>query len=556
MPPMIGAAAVPNEQDFILSSLAPSPGQKRLALAVVLLLVFAFLAIVGPLATVQLPRVNAFIPIYSTAMLVTDSITALLLFAQFSILRSRALLVISSGYLFTALMVIPWLLTFPGVITATGLLGAGLQSTVWLFMMWHAGFALSVIAYALLKEGDPTNRLWPGSVRSALATSVGVTAGVVCAVTYVATVDDPQLPPLMRDDVRLSPLWPYAAAVPVLLSVTAGALLWVRRRSVLDLWLMVVMCAYVIEIGLIRFPVPARFSIGWYGGRVIGVLSGSLVLFVLLYEITTLYARLLRAVSAQHRERAARLMTGDVVSASIAHEIRQPLAAMTASAAAGRRWLNREAPDLPEALAAFDAISATGQRASAMIEGIRAMFKKDPATRTSIDLTDLVAEALGLLGGELRAHRISVRTEAPRRAPRVNGDRVLLQQVLVNLIANAIESMASTEGPRELSVEAAVHETGGVLISVADTGPGIPPQDRDRIFKPHFTTKAHGMGMGLSICRSIVEAHDGQIWVSANQPHGAIFQFLIPAGREKQAGAESFETGSPRGDDRLGVTPP
>jgi signal transduction histidine kinase len=526
---MIGTAAVLNEQDFILSSLAPSPGQKRLALAVVLVLVLAFFLIAGPLAPVQFRRVEAFFPTYATAIFVNNSITAVLLFAQFSILRSRALLVISSGYLFTALMLIPRMMMFPGLFAPTGLLGASLQSSLWIYLMTHAGFTLSVIAYALLKDRDPTKRLHRGSVRAAILAGVGVALSLVGAATYAVTADDPSLPALMLDTVRPAPLYPYVAAIPLLLSVAAGALLWVRRRSILDLWLMVVMCAYAVEICLVAFPVRPRFSVGWYSSRILEVLSGSFVLFVLLYEITTLYARLLRALSALGRERAARLMTGDVVSASIAHEIRQPLAAMTASAAAGRRWLKRETPDIPEALAMFDAISTCGQRASAVIEGIRAMFRKDPATRTAIDLNDLVSAALGLLGGELRAHRITVRTEASRQLPRVNGDRVQLQQVLVNLIANAIDSMADTDGPRELSVESRIHETGGVVISVADVGPGIAPADMDRIFKPHFTTKAHGMGLGLSICRSIVEAHDGQLWVSANEPHGAVFQFLVPA---------------------------
>ncbi|RAK59781.1 two-component sensor histidine kinase [Phenylobacterium hankyongense] len=542
---MIGAAAVLKEQDFILSSLAPSPGQKRLALAVVVFLLAAFFTIVGPLAAVHLPKVGAFIAIYATAMFVTDMITAVLLFAQFSILRSRALLAISSGYLFAALMVIPWMLTFPSVIAPTGLLGAGLQSTVWLYMIWHAGFPIMVIAYALLKDVDPTQRLWAGSVRTAILWTVGLTAGVVCAATYLVTAD-PQLPPLMLDPVQLSPLWAYAAAGPILLSVTAGVLLWTRRRSVLDLWLMVVMCAYVIEIGLIRFPIPARYSIGWYSGRVIGVLSASLVLFVLLYEITTLYAGLLRAVSAQRREREARLMTGDAVSASIAHEIRQPLAAMTTSAAAGRRWLNRETPDLPEAMAAFEAISTAGERAGALIEGIRAMFRKDAMTRTSVDMNELVSEALGQLSDELREHRISVRTELPTRAPRVTGDRVQLQQVLVNLIANAIDAMANTEGPRELRVKSAAHEAGGAVISVSDTGPGVEATHRDQIFNPLFTTKAHGMGMGLSICRSIVEAHDGQLWVTPNRPHGAVFQLLVPADPADSAGREKPSKGDVR----------
>jgi signal transduction histidine kinase len=386
-----------------------------------------------------------------------------------------------------------------------------------------------------------------GSVRAAILTSVGVTAGVVSAATYLVVAAGPRLPRLMFDTIQFSLLWPYAAVIPIVVSVAAVVVLWAHRRSVLDLWLMVVMCAYAIEIVAVSFPVPTRFSVGWYGGLIFGVLSGSFVLLVLLYEITTLYARLLRAVSAQRGERAARLMTGDAVSASIAHEVRQPLAAITTSAAAARRWLEREPPDLAEAMVALDAISMTGHRASILIEGIRAMFRKDVASRTSIDLNELVSEALTLLSRELRAHRISVRTDSAGPLPLVNGDRVQLQQVLANLVSNAVDAMASTDGPRELVLKCGPDEAGGAVISVADTGPGIAPRNVDQIFNAAFTTKAQGMGMGLSICRAIVEAHDGQLWVTANRPHGAVFQLVVPAdppAREKEARAEDVRARS------------
>jgi signal transduction histidine kinase len=426
-------------------------------------------------------------------------------------------------------MLIPWMLTFPGVFAPSGLLGAGLQSTAWLYILWHAGFPMFVIAYALLKDADPTKQLWQGRMHVAILSSAAVTAGIVCVAAFLVTAGDELLPRLMLDTVHLSALWPYAAGFPALLSILAVVVLWARRRSVLDLWLMVVMCAYVIEICLISFPSPARFSVGWYVGRIFGLLSGSLVLFVLLYEITTLYARLLRAVLAQRREREARLMTGDAVSASIAHEVKQPLSGMITTADAGLRWLDRVTPDLDEAKAAFKQIVIDGHRAGAVIGSIRAIFKKDAKTRASLDINELIGEALALVRGELQTHRVSVQAEPNERLPRVKGDRVQLQQVLLNLITNAIDSMAATDGSRVLCVKSEVHESGGVMVSVEDTGAGIGPQDIDRIFNPLFTTKSYGMGMGLSICRSIIESHDGRLWAAPNTPKGAVFQFVLLA---------------------------
>ena len=518
-----------DERDFMLSSLAPSRAQKRLAFAVVLVLLVAFFVTTAFLSRIKVPRIVPFVPMYAATMFVNDSITAILLFAQFSILRSRALLAISGGYLFTALMLIPWMLTFPGVFTPGGLLGAGLQSTAWLYVIWHAGFPAFVVAYALLKRGDPDKRLRHGSVRGAIFATVALTAALVCAATVLVTAGHHLLPQQTLDTVHFTRVWFYAAGFISLLSIVALAVLWVRRRTVLDLCLIVVMCAFVIEICMISFPVAARFTVGWYAGRIFGAVSGSLVLLMLLYEITTLYARMLLAVTAQRRERDARLMTGSAISASIAHEVNQPLLAMIMNANAGLRWIDRAAPDLHETKSALQRILADGQRAGAVIRSIRAMFKTDASIRSSLDVNELIWEALALLRRELETYRVSVQAEPDEPLPRVRGDHVQLQQVLLNLLTNAIDSMAAKDGVRLLRVKSSVHDSGGVIVAVEDTGTGVEPKDMDRIFTPLFTTKSHGMGMGLSICRSIIEAHEGRLWATPKGSHGVVFQFVLPA---------------------------
>jgi Membrane-associated sensor, integral membrane domain len=313
-------APSPEEEHFVLSSFAPTRAQTRLAFAVILVLIVASAIAAGPLSTLHPPRIDAFVPAYAMALFVIDLITATVLFAQSSILRSLALLALANGYLFAGLIVLPWMLTFPGVFTTGGLLGAALQTTNWLYILWHVGFPTFVLVYALVKDSSPRKGLWRRSPGFAILASTALTAAAVCAATFFVTAENALLPRTMLDPAHFSPVRLYIAGFQILWSAAVLIVLWVRRRSVLDLCLMVVMCAFAIEVFLIAFPVPVRFSMGWYAGRVYGLVSASLVLFVLLFEITILYAQLLRTVLAERREREARLITGDAIAPAIAHE--------------------------------------------------------------------------------------------------------------------------------------------------------------------------------------------------------------------------------------------
>jgi signal transduction histidine kinase len=523
---MMPAATVPEDQPFTIATLPPSRAQKRLALAVLLAFLGALFISTGELSNIRLRRIEAFVPAYGTAMFVNDMITAALLFNQFAILRWRALLAISIGYLFTGLMLVPWMLAFPGAFTPHGLLGA--QSTNWFQMLRLAGFPAFVIAYALLKDADPPKRIGEGSVGATILLSVAMTSAVVCAAIILVTAGDAYSPRFSTDPLHFSTLAFYVSGCLILWNLIALTVLWMRRRSVLDLWLMVVVCAYAIEFYLAALSGQVRFSVGWYAGRVFGFVSSILVLIVLLYEITTLYAQLLRAVLAQRREREARLMTGDAVSASIAHEVKQPLGAIIASANAGLNWLDRIEPDLDGVRKALRHVVTAGYRADAVIENIRAHFKMGARTCNSLDIYHVIHEALAVVRDRLQAHRVGVQADLDERPPQIRGEQVQLHQVLVNLITNAIDAMATNNGERVLSIRSELHHPGFVMVSVEDTGKGLEPSAMDRIFNPMFTTKTHGMGMGLSICRSIIEAHEGQLWVTANKGRGAIFHFTVP----------------------------
>ena len=221
------------------------------------------------------------------------------------------------------------------------------------------------------------------------------------------------------------------------------------------------------------------------------------------------------------------------MSASIAHEINQPLAAIVTNANAGLRWLANKTPDLDEARAAFKRVATDGHRAGEVIESVRMMFKKESGEISSVDLNELIQNVLRLLRGELQRQGIVVQTDLTRPFPLVLGHSGQLQQVILNLVKNGAEAMDTVSGrERALRVKSTIHESGGVLVSLEDSGTGIDPKDVDNIFDSFFTTKPQGMGMGLSICRSIIEAHHGRLWASPGVDHGSVFNIYLPAVRQ------------------------
>jgi PAS domain S-box-containing protein len=225
-------------------------------------------------------------------------------------------------------------------------------------------------------------------------------------------------------------------------------------------------------------------------------------------------------------------MLGEL-TASIAHEVNQPLAAVVANAEASLRWLNREQPDLPAARRSVEWVINDGCRASDVIRRVRALAKKSDMETARLDLNQVVNEAITLVDRELIKHQVSLRTELAPALPEILGDRVQLQQVIINLLMNGIEAMDSiTDRPRELLIRSGKDDTGQLILSVTDNGIGISAENANRLFNAFFTTKSSGLGMGLSICRSIVEAHGGRMSASSNEGPGATFQLVLPLHRE------------------------
>jgi C4-dicarboxylate-specific signal transduction histidine kinase len=229
-----------------------------------------------------------------------------------------------------------------------------------------------------------------------------------------------------------------------------------------------------------------------------------------------------------------RVATLGEMTASIAHEINQPLAAVVNNATACLHWL--AAQNLEEARESAAFIIADGHRAGEIIGRIRALAKNAPPRKDWLDVNATILEVVALARSEVHGNGVSLETRLAEGLAPVRGDRIQLQQVILNLVINAIEAMSAVgAAPRELSITSANHDSHSVLVAVRDSGPGLNPESRDRLFQAFYTTKPHGMGMGLAISRSIVDAHGGRLWAGANAPQGAVFQFTLPIGAETPA---------------------
>jgi len=227
--------------------------------------------------------------------------------------------------------------------------------------------------------------------------------------------------------------------------------------------------------------------------------------------------------------RVNRMTTMGELTASLAHEVNQPIAAAVTNAKTCLRWLTRDHPDVEEARAAALRIVNDGTRAAEIIKRIRLLFKKGNSERELVDINEVIREMVVLLRGEAARYSILVQTELEADTPRLMADRVQLQQVLMNLMINGIDAMKDVDGTRELAIKSQRAENDQVLVSVKDTGVGLPPQQSDKVFEAFFTTKLHGTGMGLAISRSILESHGGRLWAANNSPRGASFYFALPA---------------------------
>jgi signal transduction histidine kinase len=518
-----------SHQHLGLFDTPPDRRQVRLGLAIAGLLLVVSLPI-AIVSQVRLPELEGFVPTIDAIMFLGEAITAAMLYAQAGVFRLRSLAVLGTGYLFTALLLIPHALAFPGAFADDGLLGAGLSTTAWIAMLRKPPFALAILTYAHCKTTDLAAQPDSARPQPRISLHIALALALAVAITLLAMSSPDLLPALMRDRAHIIRARLIACeCVSTVLWIAAIVMLYRRRSSILDMWLLVALSGCLFT-SLLDMTLPARFTAGFYWYGAVMTFSNLVVLLALISESARLYGRLALSTSAWTREREARLMSIDALTAAIAHEVGQPLAAVGIHANAGLRSLTGERPDAKRAINSMRAAVEAGNLASGILKGVRATFARRPNLRTTFSLTDLVLTTAPMFQRELASERILLELDLDEALSPVLGDQVQLQLVLINLISNAVESLSATKGrPRHIKIRSAPLQGLGMVLEVSDNGAGVAPGDMAHIFEPYFTTKATGAGMGLSLCRIIVEAHGGRLWASHGEEAGAVFHLELPA---------------------------
>jgi signal transduction histidine kinase len=529
--------SVQKEQDFpLIIANMPATGRQRAIATVVLALLIGAAAAIAPFASIQLGRIDAFIPVLQTALSVVELITAALLFAQFSIQPQLALLALASGYIFSGSFAFLQTLAFPGGYSPNGLIGDGPNSPAWIYVLWHTTFPAAILVYAFSK--DATGAASSGKpAMTAIAVTIAGVLAMTAGLTWIVTTKTEYLPSFYTTDVKFqTPLGNQINAALLLWDLTALAVLLFRRRTILDLWLMVTLLAYSPNFLVAIVGSSVRFTVGWYAARCFVLLGSCMLLTVLLIETMFLYSRLASAITLQRRERTNRLLSVEAVTGAIAHELRTPLGAIALNASAGLSQLRSTPRELEDMEDILTDIEADSHRAAAMISSIREMTIKTVHRNAMASAEDVGQLALRLLKHDLQINEISVATEFLGNLPDVQLDGMELQQVLLNLIRNAIDAMSSSPpGARRLRLKTSFDGQSTVLMSVEDSGHGIPAEDQKRIFNPFFTTKPGGMGLGLAISSTLLENHRGKLRLVKSDADGSIFELEMPVGKQRSA---------------------
>jgi signal transduction histidine kinase len=529
-----GNSVQTEEQDLpLIIANMPATGQQRAIAAGAATLLFVTAAVIAPFASIQLGRVDAFVPVLQTALSIADLITAAILFAQYSIQPQRALLALASGYMSSGSFAFLQTLAFPGGYAPNGLIGDGPNSPAWIYVLWHTSFPAAILVYALSKDAIRATK--PGRpILTTVAITIACVIATIAVLAWIVTTKTEYLPSFYTDVRFQTPLGNQANVALLLWGAAVLGVLFIRRRTILDLWLMVTLLACMPNFLVAMIGNSVRFTIGWYAARCFVLVSSCTLLTVLLIETMFLYSRLASAITLQRRERTNRLLSVEAVTGAIAHELGTPLGAIMLNASTALSQLRSTPRDLEGMEDIVSDIEADSHRAAAIVSSIREMTTKTIRRSALTSAEDVGQLALRLLKHDLQFNEISVTSEFQSNLPDVQIDSTELQQVLLNLIRNAIDAMSSSSPQaRRLQLKTSFDGKSTVLMSIQDSGPGISAEDQERIFNPFFTTKPGGMGLGLAISSTLVANHGGKLTLLKSDPDGSIFELAIPVGGQQ-----------------------
>jgi signal transduction histidine kinase/CheY-like chemotaxis protein len=540
-------------RQVFLSTEPARPGEKQIAWFVMAASLVAFL--VGlPFARAPLAPIPAFIPSYEAALWISDTITAVLLFSQFTRLRSRAVLVLAAGYLFDSLMIVPHALSFPGLFSQTGLLDGGSQTTAWLYVFGHCGFPLFVLAFALRgRYSIDTLRM---SARRAIATAVALVVLLTIGATVFATVGHELLPVIIRDGNYSLPAAKALGLTIWLLTTAVLLVLWFRGApTVLDLWLTVVMFAWSLNIAFSALAGSSRYDLGFYAGRAYGLLAASFVLCALLFEMNRLYSSLADALDlaetrnaelTRSREEFARVQRSEAIGqlvGGVAHDFNNLLTVVTG----GLDLMLRDPGLSPRNRRLLNSSMKAAQRGAQLTQQLLTFARKQVLRPEVLNPNEVIASLATFMSPATGAQVEVVANLSPVLWP-VRLDRTEFETALVNLVLNARDAIGG-KGRIVIATSNVLLRAGALpdlpqgdyaLISVSDAGSGMTAEDCARAFEPFFTTKevGKGSGLGLSQVYGFVRGAAGQVRIESRLGEGTTVEMYLPKSTEQAAQPE------------------
>ena len=528
---------------------APPSRREKITSAFLVISTVAAFAIMAPFARIPLPKIDAFIPAYEAALSISDLLTAVLFFGQFSRSGLRALLVLGCAYLFNVLIILPHALSFPGVFAPQGAIGGGPQTTAWLYCFWHGGFAVLVLAYAVLATRDGRTRR-AGNIPAGIAAGVGLTAAVVLALTLLATVGHDLLTPVMSGaDYSMLVSKGISPAICIV-SIAALILLWRRRNtSALDLWLFVVMSAWLCDVALSAVVGSSRYDLGWYGGRTFGLVAASFLLVILLLELNRLYGGLADALemaeerniqlvtSREQLAHAQRLDAMGQLTGGVAHDFNNLLMIVTGAVDIILRSPGNAQKVEKFARAALDACSRGQKLTQQLLTFARRQVKRPVTVNPNQVLSDLEQ----LLQRTISA-QVQIVTDLSSLTDPVLIDKVQFESAILNLVVNARDAITGvgriTIKTENVAIDHA-HSGGAipgryVKVIVRDDGSGMPEEVKVKAFDPFFTTKevGSGSGLGLSQVYGFAKSLGGHVEIESEVGVGTTVTLLLPRSSE------------------------